>query len=316
MTGVQTCALPIYSNGLVALMHIQSALHIAKSAGLKSEANRLELLAEKVSRESPPELQRIEGKVEIPNAIFESYKASFTAQDNFAETLLRLAIHSPVPLERSKDNEYISQLMNDFPVQHLFPVMVLNSNNLPIAQLKTYEEKFEYEWAKFNTSRMLFWGLLFGDIFDQFSSETSTKRSTFQDHLNISNIFTDFDKEIFLKCLEYYAEDKFDEVLHLALPRIEAVLRSFLDVTGIPIYQMPFNNRKGAYLTLDSIISNLSSIYPIDSWNYSRSLLVDRFQLNLRNDVLHGLVGQASKIHAALVVHLILNISLLQVTAS
>lgn len=194
--------------------------------------------------------------------------------------------------------------------------MVLNSKNLPIAQLKTYEEKFEYEWAKFNTSRMHFWGLLFGDIFDQFSSETSTKRSTFQDHLNISNIFTDFDKEIFLKCLEYYAEDKFDEVLHLALPRIEAVLRSFLDVTGIPIYQMPFNNRKGAYLTLDSIISNLSSIYPIDSWNYSRSLLVDRFQLNLRNDVLHGLVGQASKIHAALVVHLILNLSLLQVTAS
>ena len=304
------------SNGLVALMHIQAALHIAKNSGLKSEVNRLELLAEKVSQDSPPELQKIEGKVEIPIAVYESYKASFTVQDDFSETLLRLAIHSPVPIERTKDNDYISQLMNDFPVQNLFPVIVLNSKNLPIALLKTYEEKFEYEWAKFNTSRMLLWGLLFSDILDQFSSETSTKKVSFQDHLNISNTFTNFDKDIFSKCFEYYVEGKFDEVLHLALPRIEAVLRCFLDATGIPTYQMPFNNRKGAYLTLDGIISNLCSVYSIDSWNYSRSLLIDRFQLNLRNDVLHGLVGQANKIHAALVVHLILILSLLQVTAS
>lgn len=304
------------SNGLVSMMHLKRALNIAISAGVHSETQRLRLKIEDQARISPPEMQRIEGKVEISKLEYEKYISSFLYLSDPDKTILSLSLHSPIPLDISKDEAFIREMMTNYPIQHLASVTVLNSNNLPIRNLESFEEKFEYQKAKFNSTRIVLWGTIFHEVISKFLIDPDAISRAFQNLLARSSVLTEFDKDIFNKCFDYYIHGMYDEVIFLALPRIEATLRSLVTSLGVPIFRQPYNNDFGTYITMNGLLAKLSEFSPLSSWNYTSSLLVERFQLNLRNEYLHGLMGAADPIHAGLLIHLIGHLSLLEIKES
>jgi hypothetical protein len=225
-------------------------------------------------------------------------------------------LHSPIPLDISKDDAFIREMMTNYPIQHLASVTVLNSNNLPIRNLESFEEKFEYQKAKFNSTRIVLWGTIFHEVISKFLIDPDAISRAFQNLLARSSVLTEFDKDIFNKCFDYYIHGMYDEVIFLALPRIEATLRSLVASLGVPIFRQPYNNDFGTYITMNGLLAKLSEFSPLSSWNYTSSLLVERFQLNLRNEYLHGLMGAADPIHAGLLIHLIGHLSLLEIKES
>ena len=115
-----------------------------------------------------------------------------------------------------------------------------------------------------------------------------------------------------LRALGHYCAGSFDESIHVALPRIEGVLRGVLVAAGGIAYTEPQGGRAGHDKTLGAILSELSPGFPDEGWR--RSLLVvltEPIGLNLRNRYLHGLVERAQKADAALVLHLAANLRLL-----
>ena len=121
--------------------------------------------------------------------------------------------------------------------------------------------------------------------------------------------------DVFARALQHYWADRYDESIHIALPRIEGVLRSILGAIGGVTYIEPRGHEFGGKKTLGVILGNLCQFLPDECLHPLRFLLIDRFGLNLRNDYAHDLVEyplnqNSQQQDAALVLHLVAHLRL------
>ena len=116
------------------------------------------------------------------------------------------------------------------------------------------------------------------------------------------SVFESHQADAFARALAHYWERRFDEAIHVALPRIEAVLRRMLVATGGIAYTEPHGGHSGHYKTLGTILSELRGRLPDEGWRRSMMVvLAEPAGLNLRNRYLHGLIVNVEQLHAALV---------------
>ena len=95
--------------------------------------------------------------------------------------------------------------------------------------------------------------------------------------------------DAFARALEHCWAGRFDESIHITLPRIEAVLRAVLVAVGGVVYKEPRPGHSGGVKTLGDILRDRSQFLPEQWLHPLRVLLTDRLGLNLRNDYMHGL---------------------------
>ena len=123
--------------------------------------------------------------------------------------------------------------------------------------------------------------------------------------------------EPFARAFVHYWAGHHDEAIHIALPRIEAVLRKMLVASGGIAYVEPSAGRAGRDKTLGMILNELHNVLPGSGWHRSFvMILTEPTGLNLRNKYLHGQITQPLREHAALVLHLAAYLRLLQAVPS
>ena len=106
-----------------------------------------------------------------------------------------------------------------------------------------------------------------------------------------TDLITANQAEVFARALEHFWAGRFDESIHIALPRVEGVLRRVLVALGGVSYKEPPRGQFGGDKTLGVVLDNLSQFLPEAFLHPFRFLLTDRAGLNLRNNYLHGLVA-------------------------
>jgi hypothetical protein len=94
-----------------------------------------------------------------------------------------------------------------------------------------------------------------------------------------------------------------DAAVHLALPRVESLLREIERARGIPIVSVAKGTTPGGVSVLGSLINSMHTAGFDPDWTRSISLLIHDGEhgLNLRNDIGHGLADCPSRRLVALV---------------
>ena len=103
-----------------------------------------------------------------------------------------------------------------------------------------------------------------------------------------------------------YWDGRIERAIHVALTRIEGVLRSMFEASGGVVYNEPRPGRDGHEKMLGTIIREIPEQSLPNGWR--RSLIViltEPTGLNLRNRYLHGQVQEAQKGDAALILQIV-----------
>jgi hypothetical protein len=103
----------------------------------------------------------------------------------------------------------------------------------------------------------------------------------------------------------YYFIGHDDAAVHMALPRVEALLREIERGRNVPVLAVAKGPISGGMTQLGGLIDNMPAAGFNEDWTSSvKLLLTDGVRgLNLRNDVSHGLSDCPPRIHVALVLH-------------
>jgi len=104
--------------------------------------------------------------------------------------------------------------------------------------------------------------------------------------------------------LHYWAGQD-DAAVHLALPRVEALLREIERDRGVSVVNVARGNTPGGVSQLGALIAEMTAAGFDENWQRSFALLLTDGEhgLNLRNDVGHGLSDCPPRLHVGLVLH-------------
>jgi len=115
------------------------------------------------------------------------------------------------------------------------------------------------------------------------------------------------------RSLQHFSDGRYDEALHVALPRVERLIRHIARSCGVATTKRP-TKRVGGIRGLGEILADLrgdgSPILPEPLLTAAELILTHPDSLNLRNEFLHGISNEARPAEAALVIQLGMCLSL------
>jgi len=104
---------------------------------------------------------------------------------------------------------------------------------------------------------------------------------------------------------QHFWKGQDDAAVHLALPRVEHLLREIERSRNVPVISVAQGRTPGGMSQLGSLIAAMSAAGFDRNWTRSFELLLTDGEhgLNLRNEVGHGLCDCPPRHHVALVLH-------------
>ena len=262
----------------------------------------------------------IEATIDVPTEEIEKFIGYIVGHDGIGPALERFGKWWPPTGDPEATAAAAEEQMQRFTLLSLIPVVVSNAEGHPIQRIETPEEKRKWFRAKhemwMGRTNAIVAHMVLKRIGEVYAPDQEDLRALFQ-----TDFISSHQAEVFTRAYEHHWADRFDEAAHIALPRVEAVLRQILVASGGVAYKEPRAGRPGGVKPLGEVLQDLSQFLP-DQWLHTlRTLLTDRLTLNLRNDYLHGLVthapdAQALQQDAVLVLWIAAHLRLLRVQPS
>ena len=243
-------------------------------------------------------------EIEIPAEQVEAIVEAIVGIDGIAPALDRLATALGSP---AGDPEEIERAVDETAQQFVYTRLVsrdfLDNDGRVILHLDSDEDKRRADVVERERLNILFDAGLTQAALDRIAERYSPNTEELRESFLCGYINAE-QADAFARALEHYWSGRFDESLHVALPRIEAVLRKVLAEAGGVVYSEPRGSSPGGVRTLGAILEDLHPVFGDDHegwWRSLRTALTDPLGLNLRNRHLHGLAGPARKQEAAVV---------------
>lgn len=295
--------------GLVGLSHLERALELARNEGLGDVANELRLLLQQPRSTDELGMQKVSSDVSIPSEVIEGFVGSFVDSSGPEEVIARLAAHSPIT-DVEADKQTVREQMSDFPLSHLFPTVVTNSDGAPIAHVITDEQKFDHALNQHHSFAITFWGSMLGLIFARLRDEGRFSAADVQTHL-VGEFIDEATARGIAKAYQHMIGGDPEAALLMLLVRVERVIRHVARSLGLAVFREASLDGKamGVYKGLGELLSLLEGRVPEGHRRYFTVLLTERTGINLRNRSAHGLMEAASFEEAALALHVLVAIS-------
>jgi len=244
-------------------------------------------------------LTPIESSIEITNVELEQIKNQYTC-NSFKESILHILYGYLGGINRARDcylEHSISSLAN------LFSATITDNKGRTVATANTEDEKLIYNIAKYLQFEFVFFKSQMDKILEKFGEKGLEK--LIDDSIHCENT----DKEFIKKCIELYTNEDYILFLHLAIPRIENILRNFLKSLGGSIIGNVRNDGFN-YKILGDILNDdlIKETFTDDLILYLKISLSHNLGLNLRNELSHGIIeiDKCNETNSSIVFHILL----------
>ncbi len=122
------------------------------------------------------------------------------------------------------------------------------------------------------------------------------------DFLCLSPLFAQSRDGLLRDGLLAYEQEDFVKAVHVLVPQIEHILRTFLGAMGIPTLRT-VRNHPGIQdaKSMNEVLGDerMREVLTENLWRYLAVFYIDKRGLNLRNDLAHGLVPRAASIDSS-----------------
>ena len=300
------------TSGFLRFSHLQHALELARIHGVTDHAEEIRIELQNFDQ-SELEFKKISASTEIPSEAIETTIEDIVGA-SWQEGLTGHGAIGPLTGNFEENKTATKELMQRFPLQFLFPKVILGPENTVTKTLSTEEERFQAELISQESMQARFWADIVREALERIRGR--------HEHASAEALATFFTTEIvsadiaeaFSRSVLLFWDGMYDEAAHLLVPRLEATIREVARRIGLVIIREPVGVYPGGVKTLGQLLADLNGRLD-ESWRrYLCTLLTEPLGLNLRNRVAHGLIIKVDAPTAALLIQVACFLRLLKLT--
>lgn len=303
------------SDGLGRLIELQKALEYARLHGL---SERLDDLRAELDKTDPDtyQLGKISAPIDMDAGEVEKYLQGYVRDEGWESSLTAFGYThgSPPSGELEKNLAFIEEMQAQTPLQFLFPTILMDDGGRPIAHAVSNEDKAHLALLRHEALGISLWGTWSVEILrriqETFGTPTESDLVTFF----TTEVIPEATAERIARAHILYFYGHYDECAHVLVPRIEAVIRQLCLRLGIPVARETFGKDAGGVAPLGALLLELAGRGLDESWlRYLVNALTEPAGMNLRNRICHGLIDVVGQAEAAILLHIIHYLRLLNV---
>lgn len=290
--------------GLLRYVHLQHALEIARKHGLTEQAKAILVELQSITPEEL-DLKTISAEITIPREKIDPYIKSFGEHDDWQAALERFgAGNPPVNAEPARPPGDESSLLRIFPTQ------VLGAQSSLVFGAAGDKDHDRLDASRDDALRIQLWSRFAVEIFDTIRDAFGNpNRDELVEFFTTELIDTTIAMRLADALLRFFDGDD-DGALHVAIPQLEAAIRSAAAGLEIVVIKNPQGERPGGVRQLGALLTDLRGRMD-EAWRrYLMNALNDSLGLNLRDLVSHGLYGAVSRADVAIALHIALHLRL------
>jgi hypothetical protein len=299
----------------LALAWLQPVYEAYLNAGLKDDAQRVQLASEKKGKRAHEDMKEISASVEVSAAEMEKFLQAITA-DTLELAYKRIAARFTTRATAARD--FLNEMMTQAPFVSMTGVQKIADGHIA-AQAGSVESdpdgRLIMQLAQMIEMESMFLTTAL-DKTHEIYKPTAKEIAAF---LRESPIFTLEAENLLIDGIEAYLRGDYVKAVHVLIPRIEAALRALLGLLGLPTNK-PMRSSKGVMQAknLNDVLAdaNVKEVLGNDTMLYFQTFLNDPRGQNLRNRISHGLTGKwyLTKPLADRVFHVLLALNLIRRT--
>lgn len=293
-------------DGLLRYIHLQHALELARKHSLTKQAEEILVELQSITPEEL-DLKKISAEVKIPREKTDPFIKSFGEQDSWEAALERLGAEGPPITEGPAEQP-------ETLLSRIIPTQVIGSRSSLVFGAAEEEDHDRLDASKDDALRIQLWGALMVEILDTIRDRFGPPdRNALVDFFTTELIDASIASRLADALLRFFDGDD-DGALHIAIPQIEASIRSIAAHLGIVVIKNPQGERPGGVRPLGALLTDLRGRTD-EAWRrYFVNALNDSLGLNLRDQVSHGLYGPVSRRDVATALHIALQLRLWRAT--
>lgn len=297
--------------GLGKALNLQHAIDLARDAGLNEKVNELKKTLQEISDEEMG-FKEIEVKTELKKKQIDKFIQFFLETENLEQSLIRFGSYGPPSGDYLDNIKRVDETFKKYPLRFLVTNVVFDDNNAPIKSFSNIDENKFHELIRQEMLGIEVFSCFAVDILINILTKYDPTDEQFKKFFQTSIIPKEVSENI-AYALMMYKHKEYDVVGHLLVPRIEKIIRSVIQLIGFPIIKEPYGDRYGGVITLRESLGLLEGRID-ESWRrYLLNLLALPIGINLRNRICHGLLDKVSDREAALLIHAICYLRLLNI---
>jgi lysyl-tRNA synthetase class 1 len=303
------------ANPMLATAWLQPVIERYEQAGLKQEAENLQILAGEKGKNISSDLKTVSVESDVKAEDVEKLVEQLIGSGNLRTSLGHIAHYFLPKVDDTR--KLLERLRSDAPFLSIVPLHIIEKDGFTTAKIGSIEDDFDgrlhHQLGQTIGFYMPFLEYTLGKLRERYAP-------TVDDILCFlceSPLFADAKDGLLRDGLEAYQQDDFVKAVHVLVPQVEYIVRHFAGRLGIPT-RKTVKNRPGItdaknmndVLADDRIKQTLTE----NLWRYLAVVYSDRRGLNIRNNMAHGLVLRAAfgRRMGDLVFHTLLALSLMR----
>lgn len=300
-------------HGLRKLFHLEHALEIARNYGIQDTVEEIRRKIQSIPEEELG-FQTISAKAEVPAGKVDAYLNWFVDEKGWQESFTRFGYHGPPSGDYIKNIEEVEKQSQDFPFQFLASRTVYDEFNAPIQHSRSMDESKNIALIDHEKMGIRIFGSFAPKILHRIKQKHGNPSITELTEFFLTSIITRDISENIAKAIDWYFRDEYDAAAHILVPRIESIIRIIARDLGLPIIREPVGTTPGGVVQLGNLLVMLQGRTD-ESWRrYFHNVLTNPIGVNLRNRICHGLIPKVEKEDAALLIHVVCNLRLIEIS--
>lgn len=297
----------------LALGWLQPVYEAYRNAGMKDDAQRVQVAAEKKGKRAHEDMKQLSASVQISAAEMDQYLAAMTA-GSLDLAYKRIAVRFITKATAARD--FMKQMMSQAPLVSMIGVHKIADGHIA-AQAGSVESDPDGRLIMQLAQMIELESMFLTAALDKTHELYKPDVKTILDRLRESPVFTEEGDSLLAEGIQAYLGGDYVKAIHIFIPRIEAALRALLGLLGLPTNK-PMRSSKGVMQAknLNDVLGDpiVKAVLGEDTILYLQTFLNDPRGQNLRNRVSHGLTEKRylSKPLADRVFHILLSLSLIR----
>lgn len=277
---------------MLAMAWLQPVIERYEQEGLKQEAERLQLIHAEKGKNIASDLKEVSATVEIKKNDIDKEVERVIGSGNLSTSLLNVA-HAFIP-KVDQARKFLEQMRTQAPLLSMLSVGIVESDGHTSAKIGSLDEDPDGRLHRQLGQTIGFYQPFLALTLERLREKYQPSIDDVVKFLHESPLFADADKGLLREGLEAYEKEDFVKAIHVLVPKIEHILRTFLGVLGVPTLKT-VRNHPGIMdaKSMNDILSDerIRQVLTEDLWRYLTVLYIDKKGgLNLRNDLAHGLL--------------------------
>jgi hypothetical protein len=272
----------------LALGWLQPVYEAYLNAGMRDDAQRVQLASEEKGKRAHEDMKEISARVEISEAEVEEFVKAITA-DSLDLAYKRIAVRFLTRATAARN--FLKEMMHQAPLVSMIGIQKIADGHIA-AQAGSVESDPDGRLIMQLAQMIEMESLFLSTALDKTHELYKPTAKQVADILRQSPLFTPEAESLLTEGIEAYLNGDHVKAIHIFIPQIEAALRALLGLLGLPTNK-PMRSSKGVMQAknLNDVLGdpNVKEILGDDAVLYLQTFLNDPRGQNIRNRVSHGL---------------------------